>query len=45
MPEKYGIEEPMATSYLGQLAQPFRGSRKTADDPPVQVISAEPVGP
>ena len=28
LPEKYGIDAPMAQNYLGQLAQPFRGKRK-----------------
>jgi sterol desaturase/sphingolipid hydroxylase (fatty acid hydroxylase superfamily) len=32
LPEKYGIDEPMAPSYLGQLAQPFLGKRKPAPE-------------
>jgi sterol desaturase/sphingolipid hydroxylase (fatty acid hydroxylase superfamily) len=28
LPETYGIDQPMAKTYLGQLAQPFQGSRR-----------------
>jgi sterol desaturase/sphingolipid hydroxylase (fatty acid hydroxylase superfamily) len=43
MPEKYGIDEPMATSYLGQLAQPFRGEKKS-DTAPLSNEQVVPVG-
>jgi sterol desaturase/sphingolipid hydroxylase (fatty acid hydroxylase superfamily) len=40
-PNRYGIDEPMPDSYLGQLAQPFR-SPPTAPAPPVPATA--PVG-
>jgi sterol desaturase/sphingolipid hydroxylase (fatty acid hydroxylase superfamily) len=45
LPEKYGIDEPMAAGYLGQLAQPFRGKPRPAGDVPPQSIAGEPVRP
>jgi sterol desaturase/sphingolipid hydroxylase (fatty acid hydroxylase superfamily) len=42
MPGKYGIDAPMAQSYLGQLAQPFRGKRKATLAPDVPPPATTP---
>jgi hypothetical protein len=41
LPEKYGIDAPMAQSCLGQPAQPFRGKRKPAPAPDVLLSPTE----
>jgi sterol desaturase/sphingolipid hydroxylase (fatty acid hydroxylase superfamily) len=38
-PERYGIDEPLATNFLGQLVQPFVISRVSADS---ELAAADP---
>lgn len=42
-PKKYGIDEPMAPGYLGQLAQPFRAAPQLPTPPtPPASVRADP---
>lgn len=38
LPEKYGIDGPMADSYLGQLTQPFRPAPRSSTQPDAQAM-------
>jgi sterol desaturase/sphingolipid hydroxylase (fatty acid hydroxylase superfamily) len=42
LPRTYGIDQPMAKSYLGQLAQPFVGSRPSSAEVPVAATVSSP---